>query len=169
MRRMTILLLAVLSATFFHGCRTNRTVTLTAEDIRTITTRTFGANYAQVYKATLATLNQGDYLITNTDYRAGIIAGEKTETETADVLSSLIANAEATQYQYKANILLDSLAPRQTKVQMTIFIYETTHYEDRSPSATSGRKTLNRSLYNSLFTKISEEIRHIPDSAPPTE
>lgn len=169
MKKTLFLLLVSLSTTLLCGCGTTRTTPLTPETIQAITTRTLDADYARVYKAALSALTDTEYLITNTDYQAGIISGERIETESADAISSLIAKAENTQNKYKITVLVNSLAPERTQVQMTIHLYETTYYENREPSETSAKRTLNASLYRNLFNKISEGLQQATGIVPPSE
>jgi len=73
MRKISLLLLAL----FLSGCAT--TQSLTSLQRRAIEAKELEGNFDDAYKATLQVLQDYGYVITNSDYKAGVIQGETGE------------------------------------------------------------------------------------------
>ena len=157
--KKTILLLSLpVLILFFAGYGTSKTPPLNQEDIQAITTRVYDENFDLVYKSILSAITNEGYLITNTDYQAGVIAAESSETKGVSFVESLIADVTRTNHNYKVSIFVYKLNEQQTKVQFTLFHYVTNNYDNGRDNTTSGGRTLVASQYRNWFSRVADEI-----------
>ena len=159
MKRAAQLLLFPVLILFLTGCGTSKSTALSQEEVQSITTRTYDENYDLVYKSILSAIANGGYLITNTDYQAGVIAAESSETKNADFIEAMLAGISDTNHNYKVSVLINKLNEQQTKVHWTLFHYATVNYNDERKGVKSGGRTLIASQYQNWFSRVSDEIQ----------
>ena len=166
MKRAAQLLLFPVLILFLTGCGTSKSTALSQEEVQSITTRTYDENYDLVYKSILSAIANGGYLITNTDYQAGVFAAIvalNCETDfvakNADFIEAMLAGVSDTNHNYKVSVLVNKLNEQQTKVHWTLFHYATVNYNDERKGVKSGGRTLIASQYQNWFSRVYDEIQ----------
>lgn len=154
-----ILMGMFLSIVFLFGGCTNTKPQLSQMQIREITTKEIEGDYKTVFKATMAILQDQNYIINNASLDTGLISCDKNvekETTGGDILMILFVDARhGASSRVNVSATLTELSKTVTKVRLNIqeTIIQRSSYGNRESTVF----LTNKEIYDSLFNQISVE------------
>jgi|YelNatPaOPRAMG01_1025707.scaffolds.fasta_scaffold14409_3 hypothetical protein len=138
MKKISLILLLV----FFSGCTT--TQTLTSLQRRAIEAKELEGNFDDAFKATLQVLQDYGYVITNSDYKAGVIQGETGEKY----------DFWWGEKNYKVTVTIEQFGENRVKERITFL-------ETKGMSGWTAKHTIiveNAQLLQKIYDDIQKEI-----------
>lgn len=145
------------------GCTGTPEVKMSPMQIREMTTKEINANYKTVYKAVMTVLQDQDYIISNTDFDAGLIVCEKQvekEKTTNDYLMVMFVDSRH-DVDSKVNIsaTINELTKNTSKVRLSI--QEKTITSSYYGNKEKAVNVKNPEIYKALFEQIKVEVERL--------
>lgn len=169
MKQKIITVLLVLTLICLGGCTALQSTSqtqLSPLQLRELTTRTYQGNEDNIFKAVMNVLQDQQYLIMNTDSKAGLIMAEKEVEKSATVgelLNVFFINANAATTKgatVKITATLNTLNEEETEVRISAqeVTYKSNQYGDKKGKAINIQSP---EVYKAILDQISVEIERI--------
>lgn len=130
MNKYLLLSLFILSLCL-QSCSSNKTLTLTPEQFKRVSTNIFEEDFDLVYKAALSLLTNKQFIITHTDKESGIISAERRTNGKVGFWSELLDNEVQRNYLTRASVLITRIDEKKTEVRILLYMSKTVYYEQR--------------------------------------
>lgn len=143
----------------FLGC-TPAQPPISQEQLREITTKEIEGNYKTVFKATMAVLEDQNFLIKNAGFDTGLISCEKSAKKNAtagDIFTSIFIDSN---YKTSANVIVSANITEinENKTRVRLSIQETTVTSRTSGKDEDAIFVTDRAIYDSLFNHLKIEV-----------
>lgn len=186
MNKYLLLSLFILSLCL-QSCSSNKTLTLTPEQFKRVSTNVFEEDFDLVYKAALSLLTNKQFIIAHTDKESGVISAERRTNGKVGFWSELLENEVQRNYLTRASVLITRIDEKRTEVRILLYMSKTAYYEQRpqaeysednsslvnflnimlssnhSSPVTSGDTITRPQTYYEWFEILKEEIKNIKE------